>query len=225
MNRMQSMESLVEYLELEGAIKSQRVENVMKQVDRKLFAPSGSYMDMPEPISNEATISAPHMHAFALESVKDALPTDREHQKKIKVLDIGSGSGYLCACFSAMLGHNGVVVGVEHDPSLNAQAEANINRYNRELLPAGKIKIFTADGRLGFPLEAPYDAIHIGAACLESPRRMAEEQLKPGGILVAPVERGFYQEMVIYKKGADSTVTENNTGIPVMYVPLTNPPI
>lgn len=221
---MKSMDSLVKLLKLEGAIKSTRVEAAMKQVDRRFFAPSGVYMDLPEPISDQATISAPHMHAFALESLLPVLPEESEKQVDVKVLDIGSGSGYLCAAISAVLGHNGVVIGVEHDPHLNAQAVTNINRYNPSLLREGKIKIHTSDGRLGYPPEAPYDAIHIGAACLESPRKMAEEQLKPGGILVAPVEVGFYQEMIIFKKEHDCSITENRTGIPVMYVPLTNAP-
>ena len=69
----------------------------MLEVDRKFFAPSDSYADSPQSIGFGATISAPHMHAYALEVLHDKL------KKGAKVLDVGSGTGYLTACFAAMV--------------------------------------------------------------------------------------------------------------------------
>ena len=65
---------------------------------------------MPLGINYDATISAPHMHAYCLEWLEPSL------KPGAKVLDIGCGSGYLCAAFSEMVKPNGLVIGVEHIP-------------------------------------------------------------------------------------------------------------
>lgn len=66
----------------------------MRKVDRADFYHGpGPYHDTPQPIGYNATISAPHMHAFCLEWLQDVLKPNS------KVLDVGSGSGYLCAAF------------------------------------------------------------------------------------------------------------------------------
>ena len=63
-------DELVSSLKSKGVIKSPLVESVMRSVDRKDFVPASyskyAYDDVPLPIGYNATISAPHMHAFAL---------------------------------------------------------------------------------------------------------------------------------------------------------------
>lgn len=73
----------------------------MNKVDRKNFVvdPAYAYADSPQQIKYGATISAPHMHAYALEWLQDKLVPGA------KVLDVGSGSGYLCAAFAEMIDH------------------------------------------------------------------------------------------------------------------------
>ena len=61
-----SNKQLVDQLKKEGVIKSELVEKTMLSVDRKYFAPKGPYYDSPCSIGYGATISAPHMHAYAL---------------------------------------------------------------------------------------------------------------------------------------------------------------
>ena len=68
----------------------------MENVDRKYYAPSHPYMDSPQPLGYGATISAPHMHAYALEYLEKYL------LKAKNVLDVGSGTGYLTAAMSLM---------------------------------------------------------------------------------------------------------------------------
>ena len=88
-----------------------KVAQVMKQVDRADFYPLNperAYEDCPQTIGYNVTISAPHMHAFCLEWLKDVLKPGG------RVLDVGSGSGYLCAAFYEMMDRQGTVVGIEH---------------------------------------------------------------------------------------------------------------
>lgn len=84
-----------------GIIRSESVESAMTTIDRGHYCKSNPYMDAPQRIGYGVTISAPHMHAHALELLKEHLiPGER-------ALDVGSGSGYLTACMAMMLGENG----------------------------------------------------------------------------------------------------------------------
>lgn len=80
----------------------------MLAVDRGDFCSVAPYADTPQSIGHNATISAPHMHAHALELLRDQL------HPGARVLDVGSGSGYLAACMALMVGPTGHVVGIEH---------------------------------------------------------------------------------------------------------------
>lgn len=85
--------------------------------------------------------------------------------------DVGSGSGYLTACFARYLDghdvvHDGKVIGIEHQSELVKLGIENINEDNVELINSGRVLIVEGDGRLGYPQQAPYDAIHVGAAGL-----------------------------------------------------------
>ncbi|CAJ0933022.1 unnamed protein product [Ranitomeya imitator] len=80
-----------------GVIRSQRVYEVLRTMDRAHYIRNFPYMDSPQSIGYKATISAPHMHAHALELLEDKL------QEGAKALDVGSGSGYLTACFARMI--------------------------------------------------------------------------------------------------------------------------
>lgn len=109
----------------------------MLSVDRSHYCPSSTpYADTPHQIGYGATISAPHMHAFALEAAKDCLV------EGAKVLDVGSGSGYLTSCLAHMVGHRGTVFGVDHIRELVEQSRKSIHRDNPELLSSGRVKLF-----------------------------------------------------------------------------------
>ena len=81
-------------------ITNSSVKNAMLAVDRAFFSPREPYMDSPQSIGYNVTISAPHMHAYALEVLKDHL------KEGSKALDVGSGSGYLTACMAMMVKKN-----------------------------------------------------------------------------------------------------------------------
>src|SRR5256885_11495747 len=86
---------------------------------------SNTYEDSPQTIGYGATISAPHMHASAAESLLPYIRNDRD----CRILDIGSGSGYLTAVFANLIGpgpENGKVVGIEHIEPLVRIARENM---------------------------------------------------------------------------------------------------
>ncbi|XP_066331124.1 protein-L-isoaspartate O-methyltransferase-like isoform X2 [Miscanthus floridulus] len=116
--------SMVEQLQRYGVIRSTKVAEVMEAIDRGLFVPLGGtpYHDSPMPIGYNATISAPHMHAACLELLEKNL------QPGMRALDVGSGTGYLTACFALMVGPEGRAVGVEHIPELVATSIENIKK-------------------------------------------------------------------------------------------------
>lgn len=211
----------------------------MKATDRKLYCRvSNPYVDRPVRINDQdkfydfnfknfqysigysATISAPHMHAHALQLLINNL------EPSSKVLDVGSGSGFLTACFFRAMKLNssastGMVIGIEHHPRLVEFAVENINSDDPQMIESGKLKIIQGDGRLGCSEHAPYDAIHVGAAAAEIPDKLLE-QLKNGGRMICPVgPQGETQQLVQYDKSSEGEITKKVL-MAVVYVPLTD---
>ncbi|MED6217823.1 Protein-L-isoaspartate O-methyltransferase 1 [Stylosanthes scabra] len=213
---MSRNKAMVESLQRYGVIRSNKVAEVMESIDRALFVPNGAgaYIDSPMSIGYNATISAPHMHAMCLQLLEKNL------QPGMHALDVGSGSGYLTACFGMMVGPEGRAVGVEHIPELVSSSIENIQKSAAaQLLKDGSLSVHAADGRKGWPEFAPYDAIHVGAAAPEIPQALID-QLKPGGRMVIPVGNMFQDLKVVDKKSDGSISIHTETS--VRYVPLTS---
>ncbi|KAJ9568170.1 hypothetical protein OSB04_004136 [Centaurea solstitialis] len=207
---------MVAHLKGYGVIQSDKVAEIMETVDRALFVPDGSpaYEDSPMQIGFNATISAPHMHATCLQLLEKNL------QPGMHVLDVGSGTGYLTACFALMVGPQGHAIGVEHIPELVAMSVKNVEKSAAApLLKDGSLALHVGDGREGWPEFAPYDAIHVGAAAPEIPKPLID-QLKPGGRLVIPVGNIFQELKVVDKNEDGSVIVRTETS--VRYVPLTS---
>ncbi|OGM39752.1 protein-L-isoaspartate O-methyltransferase [Aspergillus bombycis] len=204
------------------------------KVDRAHYAPSRPYSDSPQPIGHGATISAPHMHGHACEYLIDFL------RPGSRVLDIGSGSGYLTHVLANLVTDpsipddlNGHVIGVDHIPELVDLADKNMHKSDqgRKLLDTGKVKFITADGRLGWQEGAPYDAIHVGAAAEKLHPALIAQLHAPGRMFI-PVDtvcdgsaRGFGggQYIWVVDKRVDGSVHKEKV-FQVSYVPLTDPP-
>lgn len=216
-----SNNAMVQALEEAGIIRDAHVKEAMLAVDRALFVPykRNAYSDGPQPIGSGATISAPHMHGYCLELLKHHLTPGAS------VLDVGSGSGYLTAVFARMVcsGSEGRVVGVDHMPELVEGSRRAVQAipWAKELMHTGQLKLETADGRMGAPEGAPYDAIHVGAAAAHVPDSLTR-QLAPRGRLVVPVgPDGGTQHLVVVDKDEDGHLTAKSV-MGVMYVPLTS---
>lgn len=79
----------------------------------------------------------------------------------ILALDVGSGSGYLTVCMAEMVGAEGRAVGVEHIPELVELAKKNTQKDHPQFLQEDRVAFYAADGRVGFPQDAPYDCMYI----------------------------------------------------------------
>eukprot|EP00922_Rhytidocystis_sp_ex-Travisia-forbesii_P028977 GHVS01042453.1.p1 GENE.GHVS01042453.1~~GHVS01042453.1.p1 ORF type:complete len:443 (+),score=87.15 GHVS01042453.1:76-1404(+) len=197
-------------------IQSNEVYEAMKKVDRGNYVDHSAYADSPQPIGYNATISAPHMHAHALEFLRDHL------KEGMKALDVGSGSGYLAVCMANMVGvraNKGLVVGIDYIKELVDMSVENVKHEDADLLDnPNHFKLITGDGWKGVPEFGPYNAIHVGAAAVEIPKALVD-QLVPGGKMVVPVGQfGGQSMMAVSKDEAGVVHTEHLLG--VSYVPL-----
>ena len=188
-------------------ISDERVMAAMREVPREAFVPPElaefAYIDAPLPIAEGQTISQPYIVALMAEAL-ELEPDDR-------VLEIGTGSGYAAAVLGRLARK---VVSVERHATLAASASAVLRRLGYD-----NVEVHHADGSLGWPQEAPYDAIVSTAAPEEVPPALLD-QLEVGGRLVVPV--GFANEVQslrrIRRTGPDS-FTEEELGA-VQFVPF-----
>ena len=209
------MKGLCDRLFSNGDIKCQKVYNAMLEVDRKDFAPVFPYEDSPQSINYNVTISAPHMHAYYLELLKDHLKPGG------KSLDVGFGSGYLTVAMSKMMNDQGTAVGIEHIKQLCDFATTNISKHHKDLLDNKKVVLICGDGRQGCAQYAPYNCIHVGAAAAELPKALVD-QLANGGRLVIPVGYpGEGQYIYVIDKDMNGKITQRKE-LCVSYVPLTS---
>lgn len=157
-------------------LSSSLTKRIIGQVDRAHYAPSYPYDDSPQTIGHAATISAPHMHASACESLLPFLTPGA------KVLDIGSGSGYLTHVLAELIKPGGTVIGIDHIQPLVEMADTNMKKSSegRQLLENGTVKFVKGDGRKGWEQEAPFDAIHVGAAAAEHHQALIDQLKAPG---------------------------------------------
>ncbi|KAG0288670.1 hypothetical protein BGZ96_007563 [Linnemannia gamsii] len=209
-----SNEDLISRLVQAKLITIPSVKAAMLAVDRGHFSRFKPYEDSPQTIGYNSTISAPHMHAAALESLALFLVPGA------KALDVGSGSGYLTVCMAEMVGAEGRAVGVEHIPELVELAKKNTQKDHPQFLQDGRVAFHAADGRVGFPQHAPYDCIHVGAAANELHDKLVE-QLKAPGRMFIPVGDQDGQAIYVVDKDKNGKVTKKKT-MNVWYVPLTD---
>ncbi|KAF8348500.1 protein-L-isoaspartate O-methyltransferase [Amanita rubescens] len=207
---------LIANLNRHGILKSDATKNAMLLVDRTNYVRdhASAYEDSPQRIGHGATISAPHMHAYALENLFPLL------KPGASVLDVGSGSGYLLAIFHRIVGETGKVVGIEHVPELVEWSKENLRKDGLgNALDAKQIEVIVGDGRDGYAEKGPYNAIHVGAAAPNVPSTLVNQLASPGRMFI-PV--GIYmQDVQQIDKDENDRVTQQPI-MSVSYVPLTD---
>ena len=210
-----TMEELLSKLKSNKVIKTDKVYKAMQSVDRSDFIQNDPFDDCPQRIGFNTTISAPHMHAFALEYLAPVL------KENDRVMDVGSGTGYLTLALSKVMNDKGLVVGVEHIKEFCDLSKYNIMKKNANLLDNGKIIIECGDGRLGYEKYAPYKCIHVGAAAEEIPKSLIN-QLDNGGRMFIPVGKlNSEQVILLVDKDKKGKVTETEL-MSVRYGSLTS---
>ncbi|HEX6833242.1 MAG TPA: protein-L-isoaspartate(D-aspartate) O-methyltransferase [Rudaea sp.] len=205
MTSQRARDRLVERLAAEG-IKDRRVLDVIRQLPRHLFIDealaSRAYEDTALPIGLGQTISQPWVVARMTEAlIEPKLPQ--------KVLEIGTGSGYQAAVLAALVVN---VYTVERIEELLRNARRRFRKLGVE-----NIRSKHADGKLGWPEHAPYDAIILTAAGDQVDADLFA-QLAPDGVLVAPVGPPGVQKLLRYRNGEKGWAAESLGD--VSFVPL-----
>ena len=203
-------QALVESLVEEGVIRSKIVKEAMLKVPREEFVPIHlrhyAYEDTPLPIGYGQTISAPHMVALMCEEAQLA--------PGMRVLEIGTGSGYHAAVIAEIVGPKGAVYSIERLAELSSFARRNLARTGY----LDRVTLIIGDGSMGYPPAAPYDRIIVTAAAPEVPPPLID-QLAKEGIMVIPVGDRFNQILYVVRKKSDGSI-EYRTVTPCLFVPL-----
>lgn len=182
-------EQMVRIQLADRGVRDERVLDAMRTVPRHEFVPEGlrgdAYKDHPLPIGEGQTISQPYIVAAMLDHL--ALhATDR-------VLEVGTGSGYVTALLSLLCAE---VYSVERYSQLALSAEATLRR-----LQYFNVKIKVGDGGQGWAECAPFDAILVSAATAKMPPALFV-QLQEGGRMMVPVGPPSCQELQLISKVA-----------------------
>ena len=190
--------SLVEELKNKG-ISDENVLNAINTVPRHVFLDSSfldfAYQDKAFPIGSGQTISQPFTVAFQSSLL--------EIKKNMKVLEIGTGSGYQ-ACVLAEMGAK--VFSIERQRKLYTKTKAFLAEFPY------RIKMFLGDGNKGLPTYGPFDRIIITAAAPEIPQALIN-QLKVGGMMVIPLsENENCQTMLRLTKQEDGSMKREEYG-------------
>jgi len=186
-------------------VRDERVLEAMRKVPRHVFVPPDlvdeAYEDHPLSIGKGQTISQPYIVALMTEAL--------ELEGNEKVLEVGTGSGYQTAILAELARE---VYSIERIPELAREAERRL-----EDLGYTNVHIKVGNGTLGWPEEAPFDAIMVTAGAPKVPGPL-KAQLADGGRLVIPVGSEFHQILYRVKRQKDTFSEEALTSC--VFVPL-----
>jgi protein-L-isoaspartate(D-aspartate) O-methyltransferase len=187
-------------------IRNPAVLDAMGKVSRHRFVPRGmrglAYGDGPLPIGQGQTISQPYIVALMTELI--------EPGKVMRVLEIGTGSGYQAAVLAECVAE---VDSIEVVPDLGRAAASLLRELGYK-----NVHVKVADGYEGWPDRAPFDAILLTAAPPDRIPQPLLDQLKVGGRLVAPVGR---DEQYLVRITRTARGFEREVIAPVRFVPMT----
>ncbi len=186
-------------------VRDPQVLEAMRRVQRHRFVPeklqSQAYDDHPLAIGHDQTISQPYIVALMTELIRP--------EPKMKVLEVGTGSGYQAAVLAECAGQ---VFSIEIVPALGTAATELLRSLGYD-----NVQVRIGDGFDGWPEQAPFDAILVTAAPETIPQPLLD-QLAVGGRLVIPVG-GFAQNLIVVERTQDGY--ERRVITPVRFVPMT----
>lgn len=176
---------------------SKQILNAFSKVKRENFIPKRlrniAYNDIALPIGKQQTISQPYTIAVMLSML--------ELKQGQKVLEVGSGCGYVLCLISEIIGNKGNVFGIEIIKELSDKSKESLEDYRN-------IQIYNRNGAEGLEEKAPFDSILISAGCKKIPKKLLS-QLKNNGIIVAPIDSKYGgQSLVALQKNKDKFVVK-----------------
>ncbi|HKY64153.1 MAG TPA: protein-L-isoaspartate(D-aspartate) O-methyltransferase [bacterium] len=184
---------------LDRGIRDERILQAFLKVPRHCFVEPGlqpmAYNDHPLSIGSGQTISQPYIVAYMLEALR-LKPTDR-------VLEVGTGCGYQTAILAELVDQ---VYSIERLSELLLKA-----RKNLKALGYRNITLKLGDGTLGWPEQAPFDAIVVAAGSPQVPRPYLEQSSESGRLIV-PVGDEWSQELVLMRRETTGWVREKLSG-------------
>jgi len=193
------------YIAAEG-IRDEATLRAMRNVPRHEFVPAGlvasAYENRPLPIGLGQTISQPYIVAYQTEVIRP--------RKDLKVLEVGTGSGYQAAVLAAT---GARVYSMEIFEELATSARRRLERLGYH------VTVRHGDGNFGWPEEAPFDAILVTAAASYVPPALVE-QLKPGGRMVIPVGSIYGVQNLVQVDKEPSGTVRTRILLPVAFVPM-----
>tara|TARA_Y100000588_G_C14134154_1_gene873024 strand:+ start:573 stop:1205 length:633 start_codon:yes stop_codon:yes gene_type:complete len=187
-------------------ITNQRILAAFEAVPRHLFVAKvfsdQAYNDIPLPIACDQTINQPSLVAFMINAL--------EVGERMKVLEIGTGSGYQAAVLSLLCRR---VYSIERHRALEVDA---VKRF--AALDLSNISSAIGDGSLGWPEQAPFSRIIVTAAAPKVPEALLDH-MSDGGIMIIPIgEMG--QEQILYRFRRHGKEFEQEQLIQVRFLPL-----
>ncbi len=190
----------------QGGVSERRVLEAMEKTPREIFVERAfrerAFEDRPLPIACGQTISQPAIVGMMIQALKVT--------QRCKVLEVGAGSGYVCAILSRLSRR---VYGFERHRPLALEARERIAG-----LGLSNVTIRAGDGTRGWPEQAPFDRILVSAAADDTPTTVLE-QLRPGGIMVLPVgQTDEVQQLIKIEKTEDGPSYSELCD--VLFVPL-----
>lgn len=179
----------------EKGISDESVLNAMNNIPRHFFLDTAldniAYEDRAFPIAEGQTISQPYTVAYQTQLL--------QVKSSDKILEIGTGSMYQATVLAEM---GAKVYTIERQKALFEKTKQYLFKKKYP-----QLKFFYGDGFEGLPTYAPFDKVLITAAAPFIPPKLLD-QLKPGGVMVVPVDAGESQRMLRITKKADGSYEE-----------------